>query len=290
MRDSGFVNVLTITMNRALSEGPLTGQVAIVTGGGRGIGRAVALELARAGAAVAVLARSAMEIEDTARLVASEGGRAVAVAVDVTDAAAVDAAVERVRQELGDADLLVNNAGRNSVFGPLWQANPAQWWNDVTVNLLGPFTCSAAVLPAMVERRSGRIVNVVSGTAGRPFPHNSAYAASKAALVRLTDCLAAETTEHGVQVFALGPGTVRTQISAGLQRSADGRRWLADVIDRLTFIPPEVAARAVVYLASGQGDALSGRWVDSTDDLADVAGRAAEVCERDLFQLRRSKF
>ena len=117
----------------------------------------------------------------------------------------------------------------------------------------------------------------------------SAYAASKAALVRLTDCLAAETAPHGVSVFALGPGTVRSAMSLGLERSAAGRRWLGDVIAALCFVPAEVPAAAVVLLASGQADELSGRWLDAVDDIRGIVTHAADVRARDLFQLRRAK-
>jgi NAD(P)-dependent dehydrogenase (short-subunit alcohol dehydrogenase family) len=264
----------------------LHGQVALVTGAGRGIGRSLACGLAGAGAKVGLLARSAEQLEQTQQLIGAAG---VSVVADVTDPDAVRAALERVTDQLGPLDLLVNNAGANSVFGPLWAADPRSWWSDVSVNLYGPFLCSAAVLPAMIERRSGRIINIVSGTAGRPFPHNSAYAASKAALVRLTDCLAAEVAEHGLAVFALGPGTVRTDMSLGLERSEDGRRWLGDAIEALDFIGPEAATAAVLYLASGAADALSGRWLDSQDDLPLVAASAEAVKAGELFQLRRTK-
>jgi short chain dehydrogenase/Enoyl-CoA hydratase/isomerase len=197
--------------------------------------------------------------------------------------------VRSVQARFGHIDLLVNNAGANTVFGPAWEVDPDAWWGDVRVNLLGPFLCSAAVLPEMVAHRRGRIVNIASGTAGRAFPNNSAYAASKAALVRLTDCLAAETAPYGVSVFALGPGTVRSAMSLGLERSAAGRRWLGDAIGALRFIPAEVPAAAVVLLASGQADSLSGRWLDAADDIRGVALRAADVRAGDLFQLRRTK-
>jgi NAD(P)-dependent dehydrogenase (short-subunit alcohol dehydrogenase family) len=267
----------------------LRGQVALVTGAGRGIGRAIACNLAEAGANVAVLARSADQVAETAARIADAGGRALDLSADVTDREAVRASVSAVLAEFGQVDLLVNNAGSNSVFGPAWEVDPDAWWADVSVNLLGPFLCSAAVLPGMVARRSGRIVNIVSGTAGRAFLSNSAYAASKAALVRLTDCLAAEAAPHGVWVFALGPGTVRSAMSLGLERSADGRRWLGDAISALRFIPAEVPAAAVALLASGQADELSGRWLDAADDIRGLALRAADVRDLDLFQLRRAK-
>lgn len=267
----------------------LRGQVALVTGAGRGIGRAIARALAAAGAGVAVLSRSAEQVDETVALIRGDGGRALALAGDVTDRAAVAASAREAADRLGPIDLLVNNAGANAVFGPAWDVDPDAWWADVRVNLLGPFLCSAVVLPSMVARRRGRIVNIVSGTAGRAFPHNSAYASSKAALVRLTDCLAAETAPHGVSVFALGPGTIRSDMSLGLERSAAGRRWLGDAIAALRFGPAEVPAAAVVLLASGQADELSGRWLDAADDIRGIAAQAADVRARDMFQLRRTK-
>lgn len=132
-------------------------------------------------------------------------------------------------------------------------------------------------------------MNIASGTAGRAFPNNSAYASSKAALVRFTDCLAAEAAPHDVSVFALGPGTVKSAMSLGLERSAAGRRWLGDAIAALRFVPAEVPAAAIVLLASGRADELSGRWLDAADDINGIAAQAADVRDRDLFQLRRTK-
>jgi NAD(P)-dependent dehydrogenase (short-subunit alcohol dehydrogenase family) len=135
----------------------------------------------------------------------------------------VAALVDHVGRTLGPVDVLVNNAGSNHVFGPLWEVDLDNWWSDVTINLRGPAVCTAAVLPSMVQRRRGCIINIASGSAKRPFPFNTAYSASKATLVRLTDSLAAETAEHGVSVFALNPGTVDTDMCRGLMASVDGR-------------------------------------------------------------------
>jgi NAD(P)-dependent dehydrogenase (short-subunit alcohol dehydrogenase family) len=268
----------------------LDGMVALVTGGGRGIGRATAQALAAAGAQVAVASRSEVEVREVARAISAAGGVALAVPMDVTDRSAVDACVAKVTAELGDIDLLVNNAGSNRVVGPLWEIDPDEWWADVDVNLRGPFLCARAVLPAMVGRGRGRIVNIVSGTAGRAFPYDTAYASSKAALVRLTDSLAGETAGHGVSVFALGPGNVDTRMTKDLVSSDAAHRWMGDTLDNLAFIPAEVAASAVVFLAEGHADRLSGRWLVASEDLAGLAECAEQIVDGDLLQLRRALY
>ncbi|MEV4604413.1 SDR family oxidoreductase [Amycolatopsis sp. NPDC049253] len=263
--------------------------MAIVTGSGRGIGRAIAEALSRAGAAVAVLGRSEATVTTTARLIRSAGGRAMAVTADVTEAAAVADAVAKVRGEWGEIDLLVNNAGCNTAFGRLWETDAEAWWSDVTVNLRGPVVCSAAVLPGMVRAGCGRIVNIVSSTAGEPFPHNSSYAAAKAGLVRLTDSLAAETAGHGIAVFALDPGSVDTRMHHDIRSSPEGSRWLGGLLKTLTYSPASLAGEAAVYLASGRADALSGRWFVATDDFVELTRRADEITREDFLQLRRTE-
>ena len=145
----------------------LTGQVALVTGGGRGLGPVIARELVAAGTAVAVMARSKDQLANTVAIIAAAGGRATAVQADVTDAAAVDAAVQQAERSLGPVDLLVNNAAQLRALGEVWQVDPEEWWRDVEVNLRGPFLCARAVLPGMLARQRGRIVNVTSGAGAR---------------------------------------------------------------------------------------------------------------------------
>jgi NAD(P)-dependent dehydrogenase (short-subunit alcohol dehydrogenase family) len=140
----------------------LSGQVAVVTGGGRGLGRAIALRLASAGAAVAVVARSADQIAETVQVIRQSGGRAEAFVADVTDSDAVMAMAQAVQQTLGNVDLLVNNAGIAGPAGPFWESDPQAWWRFIEINLLGTLLCSQAVAPRMVARRQGRIVTMVS--------------------------------------------------------------------------------------------------------------------------------
>jgi NAD(P)-dependent dehydrogenase (short-subunit alcohol dehydrogenase family) len=271
----------------------LDGTVSLVTGAGRGIGRAIACSLAEAGSHVVLAARSVNQLREVAQLVEESGRSALVVELDVTDSFSVSRAVGTALDRFGRIDLLVNNAGSNSggedgAVGPLWSINPAIWWHDVTVNLYGPVLMANAVLPAMIERESGRIINIAARTSARPAPFDSAYGCSKAGLVRLTDSLSLEVKDHGVAVFALSPGAVQTDLLAGSLYTEAGREYLGGVSEALreSFIGADVPARAVVYLASGQADGLSGRFVHVTDDLAALAARSSEIVEHDLYQLR----
>ena len=267
----------------------LSGQVAVVTGGGRGIGQACALALARAGAAVAVLARSADQVSHTASQIAASGGRAVACVADVTDRDAVEAAVGQVERELGPVDLLVNNAGAGGPIGPLADTDADAWWRCLEINLRGPLLCARAVLPGMLARRRGRIVNIASGAGTRAIPYLSAYVTSKAALIRLTENLAAEVHEQGVRVFAIQPGTVRTAMTEKALTSEEGRRWIPwfrETFERGEDVPPGHAARLVCLLASGRADALSGRFLDAAWDVAALLGRPEAIQDGDVLTLR----
>ncbi|HEX5386571.1 MAG TPA: SDR family oxidoreductase [Gemmatimonadales bacterium] len=275
--------------NPAAERPDLTGQVAVVTGGGRGLGRAFATALAAAGAAVAVAARSAAELEATVSDIERAGGRALAHATDVTDASAVAALMDRVEASFGPITLLVNNAGAPSPLGPLAENEADAWWRCVEVNLRGPMLCMREVLPRMIARRRGRIVNIASGAGTRGLPYFSAYATSKAALIRLTEIAAVENAPHGVAVFAIEPGTVRTAMAEHVLESPDGRRWMPwfrEIFESGRDVTPERAAELVVFLASGQGDALAGRLVSRADDPAALARSAEDIVRRDLLVLR----
>ena len=263
----------------------LGGQVALVTGGGRGIGRAIAEGLARAGAAVAVLARSQDELAETVTSIERAGGRAIAVVADVADQQAVEAAVRRTEQELGPIDLLVNNAAVATPVGPAWEVDPDAWWRTIEVNLRGPFLCARTVLPGMLGRRAGRIVNIVAVAAFNTAPFMSAYGGSKAALVSFTDDLAAETREHGIMVFAIRPGLVQTRMQDELMASPYVQRRRGGQPPAL--VPAERAADAVVFVATGKADALTGRFIDVTrDEIADLAQRADQIVRDDLLAMR----
>ena len=249
--------------------------VALVTGGGRGIGASIARELADAGMRVAVTGRTAGQVE----AVASEIG-GLALIGDVARADEVDTWVRRVGDELGPIDVLVNNAGIEGAVGPLWEQDPDDWWHVFEVNVLGAMLCCRAVLPDMVARGSGRIVNVGSGGSYLPVQAGSialgtAYGPSKAALGRFGELLAAQVWDLGVRVFVISPGLVRTSMTE--RTFGDDAPWT----------PPELAPQLVRVLASGRADALAGRYLHAEhDDVEALIRRADEIVEGDLNAIR----
>ncbi|HSA50806.1 MAG TPA: SDR family oxidoreductase [Yinghuangia sp.] len=256
-----------------MSSATLAGTTALVTGAARGIGRAVAERLGREGAAVALLGRGATSLEAVHTALTERGTRTVAVVADVTDPEAVRRAVGRVEDELGPLDLVVNNAGLiDAAEVPFWEADAAQWWDVVETNLRGPVNVDRTVLPGMVSRGRGRIVNLSSGFAVSADPHYSAYTTSKSALLRLTDTIARPLAERGVHVFDISPGAVPTDMTAGMAMFADKTDWY-DV---------DLFLNAVVAVAEGRLDALSGRFLHAgTDDLDALAARAEEIAAID---------
>lgn len=267
----------------------LQGQVALVTGSGRGIGRAIAQALASAGAAVAVVSRSAEELSETVHLVEQDGGRASAFPADVTNAEAIQKAIRAIEQSLGPVDILVNNAGTAKPLAPFAHCDVNEWWQGMEINMLGPVLCSRFVLPGMISRRKGRIINVASGAGAMAMTNFSSYVCSKTALVRFTECLALETKSYGIAVFVIAPGTVKTAMSEYSVNSAEGQKWLPwfkRIFDEGFTVPPERPASLVLELASGRADVLSGRFVSIYDDLDQLLQGSAEVEKRNLHALK----
>jgi len=272
---------------------PLTGQVALVTGSGRGLGRAYAIALAKAGATVALTARTESEIQTVQREIEQQGGHALAISVDVTNKNAVAKLVTTIEQKLGPIDLLVNNAGVLRAIGRVTDIDADDWWREVEINLLGSFLCSQAVLPGMIARKGGRIINVASGGGLSAFDCFSAYSISKTALIRLSESLAIENKEYGIVVFAIHPGNVRTSMSEYLHDSeVVGQRapWMQQTwrqrFAQATDTPIERSVTLILQLAVGHADALSGRYIDAEEDLTMLLHRASEIQSKDLYTLR----
>ena len=237
----------------------LTGQVAVVTGGGRGIGRACCESLARAGAVVVVNYRSSEGgAAATVAAIASAGGRARAIRADVTSPSEVEALFEEVRAASGSLDILVNNAG--VIADALVAAMEASEWDRVLqVNLSGAFLCTRAAVPLMLPRHAGKIVNVASVAAVRGGRGQANYAASKGGLVAFTRACAVELAPKGIQVNAVLPGMIETEMSARV-RKRDGKRLL-DAIPAARFGSAEEVADAVVFLASPRAGYITGQAV-----------------------------
>ena len=217
----------------------LSGKVALITGAGRGIGRAIALAFAEEGAAVALVARSRADLAGVAAEIRERGGRALAVPADVTQDAAVESAVESVAGELGRLDILVTSAGTAS-FAPVADSKPGDWDAMLALNLRAVMVCCRAALPTMMRQRSGTILNLASIAAKRVLPGSAVYTATKMAVVGFSRVLAEELRPHGVRVGVLVPGAVDTPLWDSLGSSPPRDKMLR----------PEDVARAAVLMAA----------------------------------------
>jgi NAD(P)-dependent dehydrogenase (short-subunit alcohol dehydrogenase family) len=253
----------------------LSGQVALVTGASSGIGRNLVEGLAARGVAVAGFARNEERLTAAmAEVTASTGTRTLAVAADVTDRAAVDAAVARVADELGRVDLLVNNAGAIDVAEvPIWEADPDQWWDVVASHLRGAQLMVRAVVPGMLARGHGRVINLASGMSTFANRDYSAYSVAKTGLMRLTEALALSFQGSGLFAFDVAPGVVDTPMTRSMEMWRGFTGWT----------DPERVVELVCAVAAGELDAWSGRFLYSgRDSLAVVREITPEGAARQL--------
>ena len=237
------------------SDIDLGGRAALVTGASRGIGRATAERLARAGARVAVLARSEAALGDTVAAIRAAGGEVLPVAGDVGRMEDVLATVRAARDAFGALDILVNNAGTIEPIARLADGDPGAWEAAIRTNVLGAYHGLRAALPVMTAQGSGTIVTISSGAANSALEGWSAYCVSKAATKKLTECAHKEAHGQGVRVVGLSPGTVATDMMARIKESGVGP---VSQLDWSVHIPPEWAAEAVLYLCGPGGDAHLG--------------------------------
>ncbi|MBI2440009.1 MAG: SDR family oxidoreductase [Lentisphaerae bacterium] len=255
----------------------LKDKVVIVTGAGSGVGRALALEFAARGARVICAARRIDRIEETAAAIKMNGGVALPVKVDVTDINQVERMVAQALAAFGRIDVLFNNAGSFGAIGAVWEVDPESWWHDVTVNLRGTMLCCRAVLPHMLERDSGIIINM---TGGNQIPGGTGYSCSKVGIVRFTELLAKELKREGSSVlaFVMGPGFVRTEMTEIQVLTPEGRKWLPsskEAFDQGRDRPAEDCARAAAELIRVACPALSGKSFEPDTDFDKVL-RAAK--------------
>lgn len=272
----------------------IKGKVAIITGAGTGIGRAIAIEFAKSGISVVCCGRRMEKIQETASIIKENGGKAIAVKTDVTKLEDVNNLVSETIRTFGSIDILFNNAGSFQTIGGLWEVDPEKWWQDVEVNLKGVMLCCYAVLPHMMKKNSGIIINMNGGGATVPLPGGSAYGCSKAAVMRFTETLAKELERvgSGVIVFGIGPGLVRTEMTELQAISEAGQRWIPSTkesFEKGRVNPPELCAKTAIELIKIACPEINGRNFSAGQDIQELQKQLSRIKEEDLFVLRFKK-
>lgn len=249
---------------------PLKNKGVLITGAGRGIGKRLAIGFAAEGARVGLLSRSKTELDLADLEIEHAGGASLRLRADVREYEQVAAAVERMRIQYGAIHVAVCAAGLQGPIGPLAEANPKDWAEAIQVNLLGAMHVCRAVLPHMIERRSGKLILVAGGGAEEPRPNFSAYAASKTAVVRFAETLAEEVRDHNVQVNCMFPGPTYTNMTDEILRAGDRAGWrevqAASVIRGNGGTPPDRQIALALFLASERSNHISGKLIHVDDD------------------------
>ncbi|HET89278.1 MAG TPA: glucose 1-dehydrogenase [Chloroflexi bacterium] len=257
-----------------MNEFSLEGKVALVTGASRGIGRAIALRLARAGARVAVSSRRLENVQPVAAEIQAAGGEGLAVQCHVGQAEQVTALVERTIEVWGRVDVAVNNAATNPHFGPTLTADEGQWDKILDTNVKGAFRVCKAVAPLMEQQGGGKIITMASVAGLRPSPGMGVYSVSKAAIIALTRMLAVELGHANIQVNAIAPGVIKTRFSQLLWQTPQIAEPILHSLPLNRFGEPEDVAGLALYLASPASDYVTGAVfvVDGGMDVAPVMG------------------
>jgi 3-oxoacyl-[acyl-carrier protein] reductase len=241
----------------------LKGKVALVTGASRGLGEGAARALASAGASVMLVARDGALVANVAGDITANGGRAEAMACDVSHYAAIEKVVALTTSRLGGLDILVNNAGIIEPIAEIASSDPKAWAQNITINLIGAYNAVRAVLPGMLAAGGGTIVNVSSGAAYRPLEGWGAYCSGKAGLAMLTRAIELETRDKGIRVFGFSPGTIDTDMQVKIR--ASGMNMISK-IPRADLSPVEHAVRGLVHLCVKASDDLIGQDASMRDD------------------------
>lgn len=260
----------------------------LITGAGRGIGKRLALGFARAKARVGLLARTKAELDLADLEIEHAGGVSLRLRADVRDYRQVATAVERIKSQYGEIHTLICAAGVQGPIGPLADSDPKDWAEVINVNLIGAVHVCRAVLPSMIERRHGKIILLAGGGAEEPRPNFSAYAASKAATVRLAETLAEEVRDANIQVNCMDPGPTYTNMTDEIVKAGDLAGWRevqsATEIRGNGGTPPEKQIQLAMFLASDKSNHISGRLISVDDNWKKLENHNLQP---NLFTLRR---
>ena len=260
----------------------------LVTGAGRGIGKRLAIGFAQQGARVGLLARSKAELDLTQLEIDHSGGTALRLRADVRHLFEVQSAVERMRAHYGTVHVLVAAAGVQGPIGPFVENDSDNWWETVEINLRGTVNCCRAVLPEMVQRRQGKIILMSGGGGTRPRANFSAYAASKAGVLRFAETLAEEVRDHNIQVNCMSPGGTYTHMTDEILRAGERAGW-KDQEEALEVrvtggMAPDRQMSLASFLASDRSNHVSGKLIHVEDDWKRLEGAAVNP---ELYTLRR---
>jgi len=277
------------------SSWDLQGRIAFITGGSRGLGEAIAAAFLEAGANIALCARSADELEKTAQRLsrAYAKQRILALPVDVTDICAVQESVDRILRAFGDLQILVNNAGVYGPMGSLWQTSVEEWDTALKINLQGSVYPIRTVVPYFLKKGYGKIIQISGGGATNPLPRITAYAASKAAIVRLAESLAQDLKGKGIDVNSIAPGALNTRMMDDLLKAGPelvGEEFFAKMkkVSDQGGTRLDVGARLAVFLAAKESDGITGRLISAPwDKWEDWPKHLKELEGSDAYTLRR---
>jgi NAD(P)-dependent dehydrogenase (short-subunit alcohol dehydrogenase family) len=252
-------------------QSTLKGKNVLITGAGRGVGKRLAMGFAEAGMRVGLLARSKGELDLAKLEIEQAGGEALKLPADVRDPDQLAAAVDLMHEKFGGPDILIASAGIQGPIGPFLSAKPKAWNETLETNLIGVVNSCRTVLPGMIERRNGKIIVVVGVGAMQSRPNFSAYAASKAAMVRFAECLADEVRDHNVQVNCMVPGDAYTHMTDEILNAGEGRAGAREYEDarqvRITGgLAAEKQIQLALFLASERSNHISGKLLHVADD------------------------
>lgn len=269
----------------------LKDKISIVTGGGRGIGKAISKKFAEEGSFVVLAARSSSEMDETLVEIEKNGGHGISIKTDISKINDVTRLVDKVVKEYSKIDILVNNAGVIKPIGPIHMVNTQEWEDHIKTNLFGIFYCLKAVLPHMISKNYGKIINMSGGGAFNAMPNFSAYGASKAAIVRITEIVAAEVKDYNISVNAIAPGAIKTKITNDILESGDmagiEHERAKDVIEKGGSSLDKVTQLAS-FLASSESDGLNGKTISAKwDDLSFIKKNISIIQKSDKYTMKR---